>query len=138
MNKYYLFIIDNKLVKSYKNKSYVLYKLLETLYKSESYDFCYVIKIYWQICNNFSVKLLQNYINTRIKCFKKGKVIRIADEKTYIQLMYPCIIISTNNKKTNIFKIFNIYNRCIFVCDFKNYNYFWLNDYLKTRKYNFK
>lgn len=134
MNKYYLFIIDKKLIKNYKNKSYVLYKLLETLYKSETYDFCYGIKIYWQICNNISVKLLNNYINNRIKISKVNeKVFKIKNEQTYIQLMYPCIIIKTKNKKSNLFRIFNIYNRDIFVCDFKNQNYFWLNEYLKNR-----
>lgn len=137
MNKYYLFIIDKKLIKNYKNKSYVLYKLLETLYKSETYDFCYGIKIYWQICNNISVKLLNNYINNRIKISKiNEKVFKIKNEQTYIQLMYPCIIIKTKNKKSNLFRIFNIYNRNIFVCDFKNQNYFWLNEYLKIGKYN--
>lgn len=137
MNKYYLFIIDKKLIKNYKNKSYVLYKLIETLYKSETYDFCYGIKIYWQICNNISVKLLNNYINNRIKISKiNEKVFKIKNEQTYIQLMYPCIIIKTKNKKSNLFRIFNIYNRDIFVCDFKNQNYFWLNEYLKIGKYN--
>ena len=100
MNKYYLFIIDKKLIKEYKNKSYVLYKLLETLYKSETYDFCYGIKIYWQICNNISVKLLSNYINNRINTIKiNEKIIKLKNEKTYIQLMYPCIIVKTKNKK---------------------------------------
>ncbi len=137
MNKYYLFIIDKKLIKEYKNKSYVLYKLLETLYKSETYDFCYGIKIYWQICNNISVKLLSNYINNRINTIKiNEKIIKLKNEKTYIQLMYPCIIVKTKNKKNNIFKIFNIYNRDIFVCDFENKDYYWLNEYLKIGKYN--
>ena len=50
--------------------------------------------------------------------------------------MYPCIIVKTKNKKNNIFKIFNIYNRDIFVCDFENKDYYWLNEYLKIGKYN--
>lgn len=100
MNKYYLFIIENELMKNYKNKSYVLYKLLETLYKCETYDFCYGIKIYWQVCNRISVKLLNNYINYRIKNIKKNKVYKLKNENTYIQIMYPCIIIKTNNRKT--------------------------------------
>lgn len=133
MNKYYLFIIENKLIKNYKNKSYVLYKLLETLYKSEAYDFCYGIKIYWQICNNFSVKLLDNYISNRIKSYKKNKIIKIKNENTYIRLMHPCIVIKTNNRRTKIFRIFNIYNRNIFVCNFEKQDYFWLNDYLKSK-----
>lgn len=135
MNKYYLFIIDNKFVKNYKNKSYVLYKLLETLYNSSTYDFCYGTKIYWQLCNNFSTKLLHNYINTRLKNIKiNEKIYKLQYEKTYIQIMYPCVIIYTNRHKSAIFKIFNIYNRNIFVCNFAAKDYFWLNNYLKDRQ----
>lgn len=132
MNKYYLFIINNKYVKNYKNKSYVLYKILETLYKCETYDFCYGTKIYWQLCNNVSVKLLDNYVNNRLKNIKiNKKIYKFKNEKTYIQIMYPCIIIYTNKRKTDIFKIFNIYSRNIFVCNFKDNDYFWLNNYVK-------
>lgn len=135
MNKYYLFIINNKYIKNYKNKSYVLYKLLETLYRCETYDFCYGTKIYWQLCNNISVQLLNNYINTRIKKINISKrIYKLKNEKTYIQIMYPCIIIYTNKKKSNIFKIFNIYNRNIFVCNFLKKDYFWLNNYIKERQ----
>lgn len=135
MNKYYLFIINNKFQKSYKNKSYVLYKVLESLYKSETYDFCYGTKIYWQLCNNISIKLLHNYINNRLHNIKiNKKIYKLKTENTYIQIMYPCIILFTNNRKSNIFKIFNIYNRDIFVCNFKDNDYFWLNNYIKDKQ----
>ena len=36
-------------------------------------------------------------------------------------------MIFTDTSYPEIFRIFNIYNRKIFVCDFLNSNYFWLN-----------
>lgn len=117
----------------YRNKSYVLYKVLENLYTT--YDFSYGINIYKQLCNKISVKLLNSYIKDRLKHKKINNIIKLESnkEKTYVEIKYSCIVVYTNTKKSNIFKIFNIYNRNIFVCDFKNKDYFWLNNYLKDR-----
>ena len=133
MKKYYLFIIKNEYVKLYKNKSYVLYKILEKLYSAKTYDFSYGINIYKELCNNISVKLLDNYFNNRILHKKKNNIIKLNNELTYIEIKYPCIIIYTN-KISKIFKIFNIYNHNIFMCDFKNKKYYWLNKYVKYRQ----
>ena len=128
MKKYYLFIIKKDYINLYKNKSYILYKILENLYRT--YDFSYGINIYNQLCNKISVKLLNGYIKDRLRHKKINNIIKLTHtkEKTYIEIKYPCIIIYTNTKKSNIFKIFNIYNRNIFVCDFDNKDYFWLKD----------
>ena len=66
MRKYYLFIIKLEYTKKYKNKSYVLYKILENLYNLRTYDFSYGVNIYKQICLPFAVKVLKNYINNPI------------------------------------------------------------------------
>ncbi len=133
MNRYYLFIIRKDYMRLYRNKSYVLYKVLENLYTT--YDFSYGINIYKQLCNKISVKLLNSYIKDRLKHKKINNIIKLESnkEKTYVEIKYSCIVVYTNTKKSNIFKIFNIYNRNIFVCDFKNKDYFWLNNYLKDR-----
>lgn len=130
MRKYYLFIIKKEYVKLYKNKSYILYKILEKLYNMD-YEYTYGINIYNQLCDRVSKKLLNNYINSRIKHTRKNKLIII--NKTYLEIKYSCIIIYTNKKNNNIFKIFNIYNSNIFICDFKNKDYFWLNEYLNRK-----
>ena len=131
MNRYYLFIIKKDYMRLYRSKSYVLYKVLENLYNT--CDFSYGVNIYKQLCNKISVKLLNDYIESRIRHKKINNIIKLesAKEKTYIEIKYSCIVVYTNTKKTTIFKIFNIYNRNIFVCDFKNKDYFWLNNYLK-------
>ena len=135
MRKYYLFIIKQDIYNKYKNKSYILYKILENLYNLNSYNFSYGIKIYNQICSPFAVKVLKNYINEKIVFFKVNeKVIKINSiyEDTYLNIKYSCVIIKTNANIPNILKIFNIYNKYILICDFKNKDYFWLNNIIKT------
>jgi len=136
MRKYYLFLIKNEYFKIYRDYSYILYKMLECLARMHTYDFSYGISIYNQLCNKVSVKLLNNYIDSKIRHHKiSKKVIHIDSrfEDTYIQINTSCIIIKTNVVLPQILKIFNIYNRQIFVCDFNNGNYFWLNQQIKKR-----
>lgn len=135
LRKYYLFIIKKEYYNAYKNKSYVLYKILENLYSLKSYDFSYGINIYKELCLPFSVKLLSNYINNRIY-YKKmnAKIIKLESkfEETYLQIDYPCAIIKTNVNIPQILKIFHIYNKDIFICDFQNEDYFWLSNQIKN------
>jgi len=139
MRKYYLFLVKKEYYSMYKNKSYVLYKLLENLKNIETYDFSYGINIFHQLCLPFSVKVLSNYIENRIN-FKRInlKIIKIDSkfENTYLQINYSCIVIKTNINMPQIFKIFNIYSKNIMVCDFENQDYFWLNDHIKSKLYN--
>lgn len=131
MEKYYLFVINEKYIKLYNKKSYDLYRILEKLYNIKSYDFSYGINIYKNICNNIDVNLLKDYFNSRISHTKINKLIKLNNKITYIDIKYPCIIVFTN-EFNKVFKIFNIYNQNIFMCDFKNKNYFWLNKYIRN------
>lgn len=136
MRKYYLFIIQKEYYITYKNKSYVLYKVLENLKNIKTYDFSYGISIFNGLCLPFAVKLLNNYIENRIAFTRKNnKIIKVDSEfeNTYVQIKYPCVIIKTDKNMPQILKIFNIYNRNIFVCDFANEDYFLLNEQLKRQ-----
>ena len=131
MRKYYLFVLKKEYYNFYKNKSYVLYKMLENLDSLKPYDFSYGIDIFKEMCLPFSYKVLKNYIDNKITHKKiSSKVIKInnKNEIIYLQLGYAKTIIKTNVNIPKIFKIFNIYNKNIFVCDFQNNDYFWLNN----------
>ena len=135
MRKYYLFIIKKEFYNVYKDKSYVLYKILENLHNLRTYDFSYGIKIYKELCLPFAVKVINNYLNKKIKHKKiNEKIIKIESnfEDTYMQVNYSCIVIKTSVNIPQIMKILNIYNKSIFVCDFNNIDYFWLNNYFKA------
>lgn len=130
MKKYYLFVIKNEYYKIYKKTPSVLYRTLENLYLLERYDFSYGISLYNQLCQPFGVKLLNSYIRNKYKCYSAGpKVLQIKSliEKTFIQIGYSTTVIFTDKELPEIFKIFNIYNRKIFVCEFEQHKYFWLN-----------
>ena len=134
MRKYYLFIIKKEFYNVYKDKSYVLYKILENLHNLRTYDFSYGIKIYKELLP-FAVKVINNYLNKKIKHKKiNDKIIKIESnfEDTYMQVNYSCIVIKTSVNIPQIMKILNIYNKSIFVCDFNNIDYFWLNNYFKA------
>lgn len=78
----------------------------------------------------FRTSILSNYLNDRYNLSRK-KVFYI--ENSIVIIKPSRIIIKSNHYMPNIIKIFNLYNRNIFVCDFKNENYFWLNDSIKIK-----
>ena len=130
MRKYYLFVIKNEYYKIYRKTPSMLYKTLENLYMLERYDFSYGISLYNQLCQPFSVKLLNNYIKNKYKCYNiNSKVLQIKSlvEKTFLQIGYGVTVIFTDKEYPEILKVFNIYNRKIFVCEFEQNKYFWLN-----------
>lgn len=137
MRKYYLFMIKNDYYQVYKRNSQVLYRTLENLYQLSKPNFQYGVSLFDNICQPFSVKLLNNYIKNRIPYqMYSDKVIELhsTQEKTKIQINYATIIIISNVNFPSILKIFNIYNKRIFVCDFRNQDYFWLNEQTLKRK----
>lgn len=136
MKKYYLFVIKNEYYKIYRKTPSMLYRTLENLYLLERYDFSYGISLYNQLCQPFGVKLLNNYIMNKYKCYSiNSKVLQIKSliEKTFIQIGYGTTVIFTDKELPEIFKIFNIYNRKIFVCEFEQHKYFWLNQKMSKK-----
>lgn len=130
MYKYYFFIINNNSYKIYKNNSEYLYKILNTLYHLKETDLEYGVSLYNQICDTFSVKLLKNYIRERFNIEVENDyiVLKSDKEKTKLKIKHSRVIIKSNKKNPEIFRIFNIYNKKIFVVEFKLKKYYWLND----------
>lgn len=138
MRKYYLFIIKKQYYDQYINASYVLYRIIENLYRLKTYDFSYGINIYKELCMPFPVKLFNNYINNKMRYEQiNSEVIKIDSlfEETYIRIKPSCVIIYSNVNFPQILKIFNIYNKNIFVCDFEQKDFFWLNRQIKISKF---
>ncbi len=134
MRKYYLFIIKNDYYKVYKKNPEVLYKTLYNLYKIKTNNLTYGLSLYDNLCSVNSKKLLINYIKNKYEHeFISPKIIKLKlyKEKTFIQINYSCIIVVTSVNVPEIFKIINIYNKKIFVCDFILNDYFWLNEQIK-------
>lgn len=133
MRKYYLFTIQKDFSNVYKNNSYVLYKTLENLWKIKKTDFSYGLSLYNALCQTFDVDLLNHYFRQKYKphiISKKNRhILYNRSQRCYvlIELHYSCIIVLSNINMPSILKDFNYYNRNIFVCDFINEDFFWLN-----------
>lgn len=137
MRKYYLFIIQSDYYKEYQSKSQILYQTLYTLCQLKEPNFSYGISLFDSICQPFSVKLLTNYIKNKYTCtMKSEKVMQVhsISEKTFVQVNHACVIVKSNVNFPDILKVFHIYNKRIFVCDFLNDDYFWLSTQIQKRK----
>ncbi len=133
MKTFYLFIIKDEYYRLYQKNSFILYKTLESLFHLKEENLVFGISFYHQICNTFASNLLKNYIKEKITYTLINKnIIKIPSllENTSLVIEPSRVIIYSSSNSPEVFKIFNIYNKKIFVCDFFNDNFFWLNEYL--------
>ena len=127
-------MIQKDFYEVYKNNSFVLYKTLENLWNIKKNDFSYGLSLYDALCQTFDVDLLNRYFKGKYKnqiISKGNRHMFFNYEKKYyvlIELHYSCTIVLTNINMPNILRDFNFYNRMIFVCDFINEDFFWLNN----------
>lgn len=141
MRRYYLFAIKKDYYGIYKKNPLVLYKTLENLYKLKKGDLEYGITLYNQICDIIDVDRLKNYFN-HIKESEKGNryLIRLNNELTLFEFHYACIIVKSIKNYPTVFNTLNYYSKYIFVCDFYNRDYFFLDRagiYMPNSKYNY-
>ena len=127
MRKYYIFIIRKEFYKIYKNNSLVLYKTLENLYNLNLSNFGYGVSIYNQLCLTFNPEVLNNYFLRKFNNYKYNKHF-IISEGVIIEIHRSCIVLLTKKNVPNIMKYLLYYNKYLFVCDFDNKDYFWLEN----------
>ena len=132
MRVYYLFKINDSFSNLYLNRTYYLYKMLEQISKSSKNDFIISYRLFEQMANPFN----KNKINAMI--YKKYEnnlyyqktlnkhVLDNVFEKTKLTVYNTYIKIRTNKNITEFFNV--LQNEAnIFVCDFNNKDYFWLD-----------
>lgn len=132
MRKYYLFIVKEK----YKNQN--VFNTLNNLYNIRENNLLYGVKLFHEICELFDKKVISSYLEVRFKTIKKIKknqyYLNGYQEQDLIVLKKSAVIIITNLNFPLILRTFNIYNRNIFVCDFENRDYFWLDNMVLNHK----
>ncbi|MEG2322219.1 MAG: hypothetical protein RSB71_01895 [Bacilli bacterium] len=129
MREYNLFIIQKDYYNLYNNHSYLLFDILKQLDNTTS-NFNYAINLFEQLCCQINIDMLAYYLNSKFN-FNNIKEFYIKD--VYIRLNYSRIIIKSKYNLPQIMKMFNCYNRYLFVCDFKNNDYFWLTDFVRIK-----
>ena len=132
MRKYYLFIVKEK----YKNQN--VFNTLNNLYNIRENNLLYGVKLFHEICELFDKKIISSYLEVRFKTIKNIKknqyYLNGYQEQDLIVLKKSAVIIITNLNFPLILRTFNIYNRNIFVCDFENRDYFWLDNMVLNHK----
>ena len=125
MRKYYLFKIK---AESLNNKK--LYNILEELFYLNRNKFEYGNYIFSNLCSHLNKDEL--ILKLKDKFDIKGNKIIINDlENTSIKINNICIVIETNKNVSIIFKYLNDIEKHFFVCDFKNKDYFLLNNFVQ-------
>lgn len=132
MRVYYLFKINDSFSNLYQNKTFYLYKMLEQISKSSKNDFIISYRLFSQMADPYDKSFINgllfktyyddpSYTKTLNKHVYNDSV-----EKTKLTVYNTYIKIKTNKNITCFFKkLANVEN--VFVCDFQNRDYFWLN-----------
>lgn len=129
MREYNLFVIKNEYLNVYQNNPFQLFEILKKLFNMNK-NLNYGITFYEQLCNYITPDTLRYYLNTKYNLDNYNK---FYIDKTFIELKPSRIVIKSRYNIPNIIKVFNCYNRNIFVCDFINGDYFWLNNFARSK-----
>lgn len=132
MRVYYLFKINDSFSKLYYSRTYYLYKILEQISLSSKNDFIISYRMFQQMAIPFNKSSINSNIYRRYvynENYRKtlNKHVLIDEiENTKLTVYNTYIKIKTNKNITSFFKCLRNEEN-IFVCDFNNRDYFWLN-----------
>lgn len=141
MRTYYIFKINKYFAYIYKKWPYKMYKIIEELYYTKDYDMLVSYKYYQKFAIEFNKLDLNEYIynlNKKNKNYRRDNNIHIIENGKYNKLAInsTCIILKTNDIYSIFLNDLNVYLDNIFICDFKNKDYFWLDLLNKDRQNN--
>jgi hypothetical protein len=114
--------------------------MLEDAYHTNKHNVVLSSNYYEQITTNFNKLYINNYlyVNNKLELYyyNKNNIHIISSREEYSKLMVSsyCIKLKTNLNYSSFFKNLNTYSDNIFVCDFANQDYFWLNKITKVEK----
>jgi len=141
MRTYYIFKINKYFAYVYKKFPYKMYKIIEELYNTKDYDMLSSYKYYQKFAVEFNKLALNEYIytlNKKNKNYYRDNNIHILNNEKYNKLTInsTCLILKTNDIYSIFLNDINANLNNIFICDFKNKDYFWLDSLNKDRQNN--
>lgn len=141
MRTYYIFKINKYFAYIYKKWPYKMYKIIEELYYTKDYDMLISYKYYQKFAIEFNKLDLNEYIynlNKKNKNYRRDNNIHVIENEKYNKLVInsTCIILKTNDIYSIFLNDLNVYLDNVFICDFKNKDYFWLDSLNKDRQNN--
>ena len=139
MRTYYIFKINKYFAYIYKRWPYKMYKIIEELYYTKDYDMLISYRYYKKFALEFNKLAINEYIyniNKKNKYYYRDNNIHILDNDNYNKLKVnkACLILKTNDIYSVFLNDLSEYLDNIFICDFKNKDYFWLESLNKDRQ----
>ncbi len=141
MRTYYIFKINKYFAYIYKRWPYKMYKIIEELYHTKDYDMLFSYKYYQKFAVPFNKLSLNEYIysiNKTNSNYHRDNNVHIINNDNYNKLTVnsTCIMLKTDDIYSVFLNDLNEYADNIFICDFKNQDYFWLESLNKDRQNN--
>ena len=140
MRVFYIYNVNDFFTSVYDKYPYKLYKMLEDAYYTNKHNIVLSSTYYEQITTNFNKLYINNYINANNKLdgyyYNKNNIHIISSRDEYSKLMVSsyCLKLKTNLNYPTFLKNISSYSDNIFICDFENQDYFWLNKVSKLDK----
>ena len=133
MRHFYIFNISNEFIILTKTHPYTLFKTFEELYYMPKKDINYGANIYDNITTpiekiNLNKEIFNDYkLDDHYTKFMNTHLYNnyFSDENTKLTINNSFIKLDTTSINPVFFKFLNKYNH-LFVCDFENKDYFWL------------
>ena len=132
MRTYYIFNVNKYFTYMYKKNPFKMYKIFVEIYNTKDYDSIKTYRIFEQVATPFNKILLNEYIYFDYK-YKYGY--KKIDNTHYLRTSENSILtinnynikLRTESNYSDFFTYLNKYNINLFVCDFENKDYFWLD-----------
>ena len=134
MRTFYIFKINNMFQTFYNDKSNILYKMFNDIYNSKEDDIINSFRLFEQITLPFNKKIFNNYILLKHKddlyySKKDNKhTINSSSELSRLTINTTHLKIKTNKNINSFIKDIIDAKESVFVIDFKNQDYFWINE----------
>ena len=120
----------------YKDNPSNLYKILESIYYMDSEEINYGFNLFKQLClgidtielnNKLYLKMHNDLVYTKID---NEHIINnlYKDEVSILKVKKSHLILESNSSYSSFFSLLNKYNKNYFICDFKENDYFFLQD----------
>ena len=139
MRMYYVFDVKDEVVSLYQDNPASLYKILESIYYMHREEVDYGFNLFKQITKRIKVRELNNLLYIKLHkdlVYSKMENEHIIndlyhDEVSILKVKNSHLLIESNKSYSSFFKILNIINPNYFVCDFKEKDFFFVNNIIK-------
>lgn len=133
MRTFYVFNVNDYFFTMYRETPYRIYEMLEDIYHIKNYDLRMTVRLYGQMVCKINKLMMNEYLYNNYSMYKdydrECNTHSISTNYEYSRLVVSNthLKIKTNRNYPLFFESLNRYNNNIFVCDFENKDYFWLD-----------